>query len=65
MVEVAGIGPGDGVEDGAVGGLDAEHADCAGASGAVYLAADDGYWVEVLSMGGVCAAAIFHSVRVS
>ena len=65
MVEVAGIGPGDGIEDGAVGGLDAEHADCAGASGAVYLGADGGYGVEVLFLGGLCCAAIFHSVRVS
>ena len=63
MVEVAGVGPGDGVEDGAVGGLDAEHAD--GAGGAVELGADGGYGVEVLSLRGRCVAAIFHSARVS
>ena len=66
MVEVAGVGPGDGVEDGAVGGLDAEHADGAGgAGGAVELGADGGYGVEALSLRGRCVAAIFHSARVS
>ena len=61
VVEVAGVGTGGGVEYGPVGGLDAEHADKAGAGDLLDLAVDGFYGVEVLRCRSPGAVAIFHT----